>query len=186
MEHREATVTPLTEIHSLKAEEWEAYREIRLRSLSQDPEAFGSTFEKENAFPADFWQTRVADGARLPHAHPIVARTGDAWVGLSWGWIHPDEPTIAHLFQMWVAPEARGRGVARMLVDSVIEWARVRGAAKLLLGVTVGDTPARRLYERVGFVPDGSPIPLRPGGELLEQPMVLRLEPTDRLPRSRS
>ena len=169
-------MTSRPEVHSIEPEEWEAYRTIRLRALSEDPHAFGSTFERETELPVDYWQTRVANGARLPNAHPIAAKIGETWVGLSWGWIEPEEPSIAHLYQMWVAPEARGQGIARMLVDSVIDWARGQGAAKLLLEVTLGDTPARRLYERAGFVPDGEPVPLRPGGELLEQPMVLPLD----------
>ncbi|MEZ4647772.1 MAG: GNAT family N-acetyltransferase [Candidatus Eisenbacteria bacterium] len=164
------------EIRKMRAEEWEAYRVLRLRALAEDPQAFGSTFERENAMTDQFWRTRLASGTESADSHPVVATLDGAWVGLAWGRMDPDDPSVAHLYQMWVAPEARGRGVARGLLDSVIEWAHSRRATKLLLEVTCGDTPARRLYERAGFVPDGDPIPLRPGEDALEQPMVLSLD----------
>jgi ribosomal protein S18 acetylase RimI-like enzyme len=62
-----------------------------------------------------------------------------------------------------------------MLLDAVIAWARARNASSLNLGVTCGDSPARRLYERAGFKPTGEPQPLRPGSKLSAQSMRLAL-----------
>lgn len=83
---------------------------------------------------------------------------------------------MAHLYQMWVAPAHRGRGIGRELLDAVIEWARAAGARAVELGVTCGNTPASRLYARAGFVPASDPGPLRPGSTLLAQPMRLVIE----------
>lgn len=76
---------------------------------------------------------------------------------------------------MWVAPGHRGLGAGRMLLEAVIAWAKAQNASYLDLGVTCGDRPARRLYERAGFKPKGKPQPLRPGSTLLVQPMRLAL-----------
>ena len=82
---------------------------------------------------------------------------------------------MADLFQVWVAPERRGRGVGWMLLDAVVVWAREAGAGHLALEVTCGDTAAMRLYRRAGFSCAGDPLPLRPGSPLLKQPMWLPL-----------
>ena len=63
--------------------------------------------------------------------------------------------------------------IARL--ESVIGWARGRGVTRLLLDVTCGDRPARRLYDTAGFKAIGEPQPLREGSSILEQPMELKL-----------
>ena len=104
-----------------------------------------------------------------------MAEDGDEPVGLAWGTIDPSAPGTAHLIQMWVAPEGRGLGCGSLLLGAVVAWAREAEARSVVLGVTCGDTPARRLYSRAGFVPVGEPEPLRPGSTLLSQPMRLDL-----------
>jgi ribosomal protein S18 acetylase RimI-like enzyme len=165
-----------TVLWRLAPHEWPAYRDLRLRALADAPDAFGSTFAREAARSDDEWRERLATGAGSPSHLPLVAIVDDAFVGLAWGRLDEQQPEIAYLFQVWVAPEVRGRGVGRLLVDAVIAWARTAGALVLRLGVACGDTAAVRLYRRAGFVDDGSPQPLRPGSEVKSQPMVLDLQ----------
>jgi len=162
-------------IRPLRADEWRAYRDLRLRALADSPDAFASLFEDQRDRPDAHWEDRLALAVASPHQHPLVAEDGDALVGLVWGVIDPPTPETAHVIQMWVAPEARGRGVGAMLIDAVAAWARDAGARTVALDVTCGDSPARRLYERAGFVPAGDPEPLRPGSRVLAQPMRLEL-----------
>lgn len=58
------------------------------------------------------------------------------------------------LKSMRTATEARGRGVASFLLGELIESARASGWSRLSLETGVEDyfAPARRLYERCGFV----------------------------------
>jgi ribosomal protein S18 acetylase RimI-like enzyme len=84
------------------------------------------------------------------------------------------EGPTASLYQVWVAPEARGRGIGAALLDAAITWARAHRAHALHLSVTAGDGAAARLYRRTGFVDVGAPEP-RPGTALFEQAMVLAL-----------
>jgi len=58
----------------------------------------------------------------------------------------------ATLFGVWVEPVRRRTGVGRELVEGVAEWARARGAQRLRLWVTDGNSAARALYLRSGFV----------------------------------
>ncbi|MFJ8041054.1 GNAT family N-acetyltransferase [Kitasatospora sp. NPDC096147] len=54
-----------------------------------------------------------------------------------------------------VSPEAQGRGVGQALVEAACAVARADGIRKMTLRVLGHNAPARRLYERCGFVVDG-------------------------------
>ena len=60
-----------------------------------------------------------------------------------------DQERVVELVSMWVAPTARGHGVGASLVNAVTGWATGRDVH---LWVTEGNTAARALYERCGFV----------------------------------
>jgi ribosomal protein S18 acetylase RimI-like enzyme len=169
------TVRPMPSVRRLGAHEWRAYRDLRLRALGDSPDAFASTLEEARRRPDAHWAERLASGAASAWDLPLVAEEGGELVGMAWGTIDPAAPETAHVIQMWVAPEGRGRGCGALLLDAVVAWARGAKARSVVLAVTCGDTPAWRLYSRVGFRPAGDPEPLRPGSALLAQPMRLDL-----------
>jgi ribosomal protein S18 acetylase RimI-like enzyme len=86
---------------------------------------------------------------------------------------------MANLYQVWVDPNYRQRGVGQMLLERAIAWATAKNARYLNLGVTFADSPALRLYQRNGFEPLADPEPLRPGSALLGLPMRLDLTRQD-------
>jgi ribosomal protein S18 acetylase RimI-like enzyme len=159
--------------------DWRSYRDLRLRALADSPDAFASTLDAERTRPDAEWARRLELAAAGSTDLPLVARVGGPPAGLAWGRLDAHLPGVAHLYQVWVAPEFRGRGVGRMLLDAVIQWARAAGARELVLDVTRGDTPATRLYLRAGFRPAGEPEPLREGSALEVQPMRLTLGDAD-------
>jgi ribosomal protein S18 acetylase RimI-like enzyme len=55
---------------------------------------------------------------------------------------------------MYVRPSARKVGVGRRLVETIIEFARQR-VELIQLAVVSDNEPARRVYERLGFVEYG-------------------------------
>jgi GNAT superfamily N-acetyltransferase len=55
-----------------------------------------------------------------------------------------------------VAPEHRGAGIGRALLDDGLDVARRLGCTGLELDVAEGNTAARALYKSVGFVPAGA------------------------------
>ncbi len=138
------------------------------------PDAFGSTLENAVRIPESSWQSRLEQASPETDL-PITAVVDEAFVGLAWATIESPTPDIVHLYQMWVDPGHRGRGIGRALIETAVEWARQRKVLSIVLQVTCGDRPARRLYDAVGFRPSGDPIPLRPGSNLLEQPMKMEL-----------
>lgn len=65
-----------------------------------------------------------------------------------------------YLAELFVTPERRGNGVGRAIMEEVLAHARRRGADYMHIGVDEPDTPARNLYESLGFTnrtggPDG-------------------------------
>jgi predicted GNAT family acetyltransferase len=54
---------------------------------------------------------------------------------------------------LYVTPAARGRGVGQALLAAIVEPAREAGLDHVSLEVLTGNSEARRLYDRLGFVP---------------------------------
>jgi ribosomal-protein-alanine N-acetyltransferase len=61
----------------------------------------------------------------------------------------------AQILDIAVAPEQRGRGVARILMDYAIYVSREKDAEVLVLEVRASNIAAITLYERCGFVRTG-------------------------------
>ncbi len=120
-------------------------RAVRLQALSDAPEAFGSTYEREAARTEGDWQRWMSPAVTfiLDHtegANGMVAGVGDA-----------TDPGVVHLMAMWVHPALRGSGAADALVSAVIAWAQSEGASTVRLAVIETNDRARRFYERLGF-----------------------------------
>ena len=160
-------------VRPFQPSEWKAYRDLRLRALGDAPDAFGSTLAMERERTEDQWAESLALASASGLDLPLGAFVGALPVGLTWARADATDDAIIHLFQMWVAPEHRGRGLGRSLLITAIQWARDRGARAMLLGVTCGDTAAARLYASAGFEPVGEPRPLRPGALIQAQTMRL-------------
>lgn len=118
------------------------------------PLAGGSGFEMD---PHDYRPLRLG---RLP----VVARTlgwsAAALAAFGRGyeqvWPDPLEPTLAP-HAPWliecvaVIPEARGRGLTRLLLSALVAEGGRRGHTTMGISVTTGNVPAQRAYESFGF-----------------------------------
>jgi ribosomal-protein-alanine N-acetyltransferase len=71
----------------------------------------------------------------------------------------PGMPAECELEFVLVSPETRRQGIGRMLIDTVVAWARDLGASEIWLEVRESNAPALWLYEACGFVVAGR----RPG-----------------------
>jgi GNAT superfamily N-acetyltransferase len=164
-------------VRPFRPSEWRIYRDLRLRALTDSPEAFASTLGAEQAGQDRQWAESLAAAAVSGLDLPLVAFAGNTPSGLAWAQADAADPATVRLFQVWVAPEQRGRGLGRGLLGAALQWACDRGAEFLRLGVTCGDTSAMRLYLSAGFQPVGAPRPLRPGSRLQAQDLRLKLNP---------
>lgn len=55
------------------------------------------------------------------------------------------------LYRLYVAREAQGTGLGRMLLDTALAWLERDGPRRLWIGVWSGNLNAQRLYARYGF-----------------------------------
>jgi ribosomal protein S18 acetylase RimI-like enzyme len=165
-------VTVQWQIRPLEQADSREYRARRLEALRAHPEAFGKAFEEELAEAAS---PPVPDPPGITLGGFIDGRlAGSATMIVS--------PRIkqrhkGHVVAVYVTPECRRMGLARVLLDALIGHARACGLITLTLAVTAGNDAARRLYLGAGFRPYGvEPSSLRVGDALLdEELMVLAL-----------
>jgi RimJ/RimL family protein N-acetyltransferase len=147
-------------IRQLGPDDWRLLRDVRLRSLADTPEAFGSTHAREAEYDESRWRELIANGGWFV-AFAGDGTAGDEPAGIVAGYHDPSSPAgQRHLIAMWVAAQARGTGLAPLLVGAVIDWARDDGATEVTLGVADGNERARAVYVRYGFTPTGEAFPL--------------------------
>jgi ribosomal protein S18 acetylase RimI-like enzyme len=65
--------------------------------------------------------------------------------------VHQPEPGAWMVESVATRPEARGLGLAHELVERVLEDGRRRGHRAAQLSLLIGNAPAQRVYERLGF-----------------------------------
>lgn len=108
---------------------------------------------EERSFPSP-WNRR-AFLAEL--SNPISRLWGltkdEQLVGYMCFWLFPDE---IHLLNIAVHPDARGQGLARRLMQRVVETATSEGIPSIWLEVRPSNKAAGRLYRRMGFEVVGS------------------------------
>ena len=171
-------------IRQLSAPDLPHYRALRLQALIECPEAFGATPHTEQA---------------LEDAQ-ILRRFGGGPGQIMWGGFDEHGSLVAtlgmyrdtgektrhkgHLFAMYVAPQHRGQGLARRLLDTAIEHARSLNLHQLMLGSNANNHSALHLYEQSGFQPYGlEPAALLVEGQFFDEVlMALQLKQCDQAP----
>jgi ribosomal protein S18 acetylase RimI-like enzyme len=139
-------------IIALPVERWEEYRALRLHALQESPQAFGSSYAESVAHPDEFWINRLRDAEA--GRNPLLFAEGDGrLVGLIGSYDEPEEPDIINVVSVFVAPDHRGRGLSKRLVDAILAVIRQRPEIQVArLTVNVSQTTAISAYQRAGFV----------------------------------
>jgi RimJ/RimL family protein N-acetyltransferase len=144
-----ADIPPL-QLRRLETSDAALYMDIRLEALQRNPEAFGSTFEWENAQPLSWFE------ASLGRAAIFGAFLDGTLAGMA-GFAAQESSKRAHkalLWGMYVRAAARNTGLGKRLVAAVLDHARGRVEMVQLTVVSENET-ARRLYGAMGFVEYG-------------------------------
>ncbi len=92
---------------------------MRLTSLQDAPDAFSSTFESALNRSPQSWQEQAEASAKGPDRATLLAFSGDTPVGFAALYPLPAEPDTGEVFQVWVAPELRGKFIANGLMDAL-------------------------------------------------------------------
>jgi len=127
-------------------------REVRLRSLREDPTPLGASLEREERFRPKHWQMRL----RSSPTWVVLGDEADVPLGIVSMISEPASPVDdRHLIGIWVAPEIRRSGTGWALLDVVRKAATEEGARTLSVWVRDGNLPAINLFVRTGFVRTG-------------------------------
>lgn len=129
---------------------------LRLRALREHPEAFGQPYDEAAAVPDAEAIERFRKGSIAGDNAVFGAFAPDgALVGMT-GIVRERRPRNAHRMTIWgvyVAPEARGRGLGSAMLEAAITHARgTPGVLQIHLTVVRTNLIAARSYERAGFV----------------------------------
>jgi ribosomal protein S18 acetylase RimI-like enzyme len=144
---------PRLQVVRVEPSMWQVHRAVRLAMLLDTPLAYGSTFARELAFSDEQWQERMLDSVSWLALEPGPPELPVGAVTL-YRFPEQDEGE-ACLVAMWVAPHARGAGVADRLVAALLEHAGTSGLRRVTLDVADDNARAIGCYERLGFRPTG-------------------------------
>lgn len=93
------------------------------------------------------WRLLIED----ERVHGLCARLDGRMVGIAHYLFHAQTwaDDVCYLQDLFTAEDARGRGVAKALIDAVADAARARGAVKYYWLTKEDNFPARALYDRI-------------------------------------
>lgn len=91
-----------------------------------------------------------------PDAEVIVGTVDDKIIASGYALIKPIPPQFTfdqyvHLGFMYVLPAYRGKGINRLLIKELTDWAKKQGVLEVRLEVYTDNAAAIRAYEKVGF-----------------------------------
>ena len=139
-------------IRILNESDAQLYQELRLRALKINPEAFGSTYERE----VKFTHETVVERLRSTEDKFVLGAFGDrdVLVGMV-TFMRESSSKTAHkgnIYGMFVTPEMRGQGVGKSLLLELIKQAKTCiGLEQINLIVVSNNDQAKNLYKSIGF-----------------------------------
>lgn len=158
-------------IEALGTDDWKRYREIRIASLKSDPAAFGADVEKTIAETQNDWLQR------FDKVTPVVAVVADKDQAiLTIENLTGDFGATCWIGGCWVNPDVRGTGVMRKMFDFLDQNAIEKNWQVQGLGVWQDNLSAIAVYESLGFVSMGDPVPSTSKPGLFYQRMIRKAE----------
>lgn len=88
-----------------------------------------------------------------PNALYIVVKLGEKVVGFGGIWVVFDEATVINIA---VHPDYRGIHISDIIMENLINKAKSMGACSMTLEVRISNIPAIKLYEKYGFIIEGT------------------------------
>jgi ribosomal protein S18 acetylase RimI-like enzyme len=135
--------------------------EIRRAALS-DADALAPLFDAYRGFygrPSDLPLARRFLAERLGRGESVVLFAADETAPCGFTQLYPLFSSLRcrpiwMLSDLFVAPDRRGSGVGRRLMEAAHAFAREQGAASIELDTAHTNTPAQALYESLGYERD--------------------------------
>ncbi|MFB6362643.1 GNAT family N-acetyltransferase [Paenibacillus elgii] len=139
-------------LRKLEPQDVEAFWSLRLKSLKEHPESFGSNYEDASLTGMDEVRRRFQNTAD----QFLLGAFGEnnELMGMI-GFRRESSRNLAHKGMLWgvyVDSAHQGKGIAKALLQHVLEEARsLDGLEQVYLSVVTVNEPAVRLYRSAGF-----------------------------------
>jgi len=133
------------EIISVIETNWQELKAIRLASLKESPNAFSVSYESALNRSESEWRARASG---VEGHYFFIAKIGSQSVGIIGGFYKTSQ---YELISMWVSPSQRGLGIAKSLINRVIQHAKELNQVSIFLEVSPANISACKLYEKCGF-----------------------------------
>lgn len=161
-------------VRNLAASEWPLWRDVSLQSLADSPDAFRTTLAESMDQPDEFWRETVVPAVEHERFNLWIAVSGDDPVGKVFARIDEELNTV-YIGAMWVAPDRRGAGIGRRLLQAAEEWGKLSGVTRSELWVTEANEAAVQFYASLDYLPTDETQMLRQGSELVVRKLQKRI-----------
>ncbi len=167
--HDQSRPTPQLLFRRLTVHDGAAFQKLRLQALATDPAAFLATLEQESGkttaefereleyalglgFLGYFGVFIASDPAPEVAAAPTPDLVGYCQISQSF---LPKQNHVAFLYNLYLAPAARGQGAATALLNYVFAAAKTNGVERVYCSCNAGNSKALEFYLSQGFVECG-------------------------------
>jgi ribosomal protein S18 acetylase RimI-like enzyme len=135
------------ETRRITSADWEKFKELRLKALQTDPQAFGGTYESESSYDEGYWKILLDNPERcffaVENQNSFIATGGAKKI--------KDRDSAYAIIGVYTDLKFRGRGISSGILLEIEAEVKNRGAKDLELWVNADQEQAVSAYKKAGF-----------------------------------
>jgi len=168
------------EIRPLESGDFEEFLEIQKLALLSAPDVFGSDYSRFDSLSILNKEQRFVKYLLFPYQYILGAVTPRGTVvGMVGFSCDNSSSKIKHKAKIWglyVVPEHRGKGVASLLVNTVLNEAIDIGVELVQLSVSTQNRASYSLYLRLGFTVYGTePRSMKVDNQYIDEYLMVKI-----------
>ena len=139
-------------IRALRTDDWQLFREVRLRALKSEPGKFGSNYQKELHYSEDEWKSWFDQYDRCTFG----LFKDEKMIGVTGIVTSKEDPNNAALIASYIDKEYRRQGLSRLFYEARLRWAAAQPhLKKVLVSHRESNTSSGAANQAFGFIPIG-------------------------------
>jgi len=149
--HRENCQSNIV-IRRIAPYEWPIYKEIRLESLKDSPEAFSTRYEDARKRSEKTWEDQVTGLAGSENECCYLVFEDEECIGLAAIYRNKENREEAEICQVYLKKEKRGRKIGNRLMKQILAWVKKTDVKTVKAVISNGNRKVIRFYEKCGFI----------------------------------